>query len=508
MAVHKAHSGPIALVILDGFGYQKELTGNAIARAKTPHLTQWLNTYPHALLQASGKAVGLPDGYMGNSEVGHGTIGAGRIIPQTVTRINAAIDDGSFFTNPRLMHCLQKLKDSSARLHIMGLLSDAGVHCLTKHIIAYLQAAHQQGITEILIHPFLDGRDAPPRSAHHYLEELESAICTIGAGTIGSLQGRFYAMDRDKNWERTQASYHMLTTPAQPAYADWRIYLDHYYAQNITDEFMPPALLIQKAAIQSGDAIICANFRPDRARQLTAAFIEPDFQPFITTCKPLWFFTPVLYAENLPTETLLLPQKPISDTFADVLHAHHKTLFSIAETEKYAHVTYFFRGGREKPYSTETQVLIPSLKMRNYVLHPEMSATAITQRVLESLRHHPADVYLINYANADMVGHSGDFNATVKAIEILDEELGKLYDQIVLQMDGTIYLTADHGKAEQMINSHTQQPDTAHTINPVPFMVLSKNSPHPLTLHALTDIAPFILTQLKLPIPSAMIKHV
>lgn len=499
-----AQSAPVALIILDGFGYRKDQEFNAIALAKTPHLDQWFAHYPHTLLQASGTAVGLPAGYMGNSEVGHMTIGAGRIIKQPVTRINKAIDDGSFFTNPTLISCLEQLRQHSNRLHIMGLLSDSGVHCLTKHIFAYLKAAHEHTIKEIFIHPILDGRDAPPQSAATYLTELDKAIQTIDAGTIGSLQGRFYAMDRNKNWDRTEISYRCLTTPTHPLFTNWQAYLHAQYDQRITDEFMPPSLLVQNAAIQSGDGIIFANFRPDRARQLSAAFITPHFQPFTTSVKPLWFFTPVSYAADLPTKILLPDEGPLKDTFADVLHHNHKRLFCIAETEKYAHVTYFFKGGREVPYANEQQELIPSLTARNYVEHPEMSAHKITNHILSSLAHDPYDVYLVNYANPDMVGHSGDLNATIKAIEILDHELERLYQEIVLKRGGTIYLTSDHGKAEEMMNLTTHKPITSHTINPVPFIVLSTEPANLTHMHTLADIAPFILARLTLPIPSVM----
>lgn len=495
---------PTALVILDGFGYRKEKDGNAIALAKTPHLNQWFSQYPHTLLQASGAAVGLPEGYVGNSEVGHSTIGAGRIIEQTVSRINAAIDDGSFFTNPTLLECLESVRTGSSRLHIMGLLSDAGVHCLTKHIFAYLQAAQVHGIKEIYIHPFLDGRDAPPKSAKTYLAKLDTAIQQIGAGTIGSLHGRFYAMDRNRNWDRTEISYHCLSHETKPLYSNWQAYIDEHYAERITDEFMPPMLLNKDAIITSGDAIICANFRPDRSRQLTAAFALPEFNHFPVAVKPLWIFTPVSYASNLPTKTLLPNHTTIANTFTDVLHAHHKRFFAIAETEKYAHVTYFFKGGREKPYDTEKQELIPSRIVRDYVNHPEMSAHEITNHVIESLRQDPFDFYLINYANPDMVGHSGNLDATIKAIEIIDHELERLYQELVIKIGGTLYITGDHGNAELKIDPIAKQPHTAHTTNPVPFMVIAQNNPSLPPLHTLADIAPYILRQMDLPVPQEM----
>jgi 2,3-bisphosphoglycerate-independent phosphoglycerate mutase len=497
---------PVALIILDGFGYRKDSDYNAIAQAKTPHFDEWFAKYPHTLLQASGTTVGLPEGYIGNSEVGHMTIGAGRVVKQSLIRINEAVDNGSFFTNSTLTTCLEALRNGSNRLHIMGLLSDAGVHCLTKHIIAYIRAAQEHGIKHIFIHPFLDGRDAAPQSAALYLTELETAIQNIGAGIIGSLHGRFFVMDRNKNWDRTEISYYCLTTPAKPLFPNWQAYLNEHYNERISDEFMPPALMNTQAVIQSGDGIICANFRPDRSRQITSAFITPDFKPFKTSVQPLWYFTPVSYATDLPTKTLLPLEEPLKETFADVLHAHHKRFFAIAETEKYAHVTYFFNGGREKPYATETQLLVPSLVVHNYIEHPGMSAEIITDSVLSSLTSDPCDVYLINYANADMVGHSGNLEATTKAIEILDHEVARLYDQLVTKMGGTIYLTADHGNAELMFDPVTRQAKTAHTTNPVPFIVLGTDT-KTLTLKSLADIAPFILTKLELAAPKAMQKR-
>jgi 2,3-bisphosphoglycerate-independent phosphoglycerate mutase len=498
---------PTALIILDGFGFRTNTEGNAIALADTPNLDQWLKEYPHALLKASGSAVGLPDGVMGNSEVGHSTIGCGRIIEQPLTRINNAIKNGSFFTNSLLIAPLKQLKASGKTLHIMGLISDAGIHSNTDHMIAYIQAAVAQGITNIIVHAFLDGRDTPPRSAEQYLETIENALSHAAHGVIGSIHGRFYAMDRDHQWDRTEKSYRTLTQKQTDTKHEWREVLKQNYAQGITDEFIPPTQLTPSALIDNDDGIIFANIRPDRARQLTSCFVDPRFKKFkVSTLDLSFFITPVDYGAGLKT-TILFPDTPPKNTLKDVLAAHEKTMFSIAETEKYAHVTYFFSGGNEKIAHHEMRILIPSIKAITYAKLPAMSAPLITQAVIKSLRKFPRDFYLINYANADMVGHSGNLNATIKAIEVLDIELKKLYDIIVEHMGGIIYITADHGKAEQMIDSKTGQPRTAHTTNPVPFIMIKKDlkdSDKKLSLKGLSDIAPFILENMGIKVPDEM----
>lgn len=496
--VHKKHI-PTALVILDGFGFRTNSEGNAIALAKTPNLDRWLKIYPNTVLKASGTAVGLPEGTIGNSEVGHITIGTGRIIQQPLTVINHAIEDGSFFTNPILCNELGKLRTTGKTVHIMGLLSNAGVHSSTKHLYAFIKAAQQQGIARIVVHPFLDGRDVAPKSAEPLLETLQKNLEQTGIGIIGSLHGRFYAMDRDRHWERTEKSYRVLTQKQNGSLPHWREALQASYAQGITDEFFVPTQVAPNAQICNGDGIIFINIRPDRARQLTQCFTQPHFKQFKTQALDLAFFiTPVTYGTQTPS--LVLYPQPIPDnTLKDILAQHEKTIFSIAETEKYAHVTYFFSGGNEKIVHHEIRILIPSIKAVSYAPYPAMSAPLITQAVIKSLRRFPRDFYLINYANADMVGHSGNLNATIKAIEVLDEELGKLYDVVVQEMGGTLYITADHGKAEQMIDSKTGQPRTAHTTNPVPFIMLRKgleNSGEKLPLKGLSDIAGFILKEM------------
>jgi 2,3-bisphosphoglycerate-independent phosphoglycerate mutase len=489
---------PLALIILDGFGYSPEKKYNAIAHARTPHLDKWFSQYHHSLLRASGPAVGLPDGYAGNSEVGHLTIGAGRVVLQPITLINNAIYDHTFFSNQTLITCLDQLAATGKTLHIMGLLSDAGVHSHIKHLFAFLKAAQEHNIHKIVIHAFLDGRDTPPRSAALFLTLLQQHIASTAHIVIGSIHGRYYAMDRDNNWERTEQSYRVLTTYAEKQFNSWPEILEHYYKEHITDEFIPPTQLHTFIPIQADDGVIFFNVRPDRARQLTAAFCDPLFNDFPVRSLPLIFFmTPVSYNDMVKT-TVLFPQQPLVNTLKHFLARHNKTMFSIAETEKYAHITYFISGGTESPFDRETRVVIPSLKV-DYAHYPTMSAQEITDAVLISLRENPCDFYFINYANADMVGHTGNFQTTVSAIECIDNQLEQLYKLLVEKMNGIMMITADHGNAELMFDDHTQQPHTAHTLNPVPFMMIStrNNLPSAVSLTQLSDITPFIMRIIK-----------
>lgn len=504
----KNRSPVTALVILDGFGYREAISYNAIFHANSPHYDEWMREYPHAVLHASGSYVGLPEGNIGSSEAGHLTIGLGRILQEPVTIINKAIENKSFFVNPLLINTLKKLKPTNS-LHVMGLLSDAGVHADLNQLYALLTVAKDQGISKIIVHPFLDGRDTPPQSAGQYLELLEQKLKELGIGKIGSIHGRLYAMDRDQNWHRTEQSYRTLTEPQQIIYHTWQEALEHYYTANTTDEFIPPTPLVKDTYIKNGDGIILFNFRPDRARQLTFSFIDPHFEQFHRIPLRLAFFiTPTVYNTNLHTTALYPTQQDATNSLKDVLSHYGKTIFSIAETEKYAHVTYFFDGGREETKPNETRILIPSLRSKQYVKQPEMSAQAITKAVVKSLQTKPCDFYLINYANADMVGHSGNFGATIKAIECLDQQLGTLYNQVVKTMGGTMYVTADHGNAEDKYDEEAHQPRTAHTANPVPFIMLRHDlqgkGDTELPLTKLSDIAPFILKNMGLEVPQEM----
>lgn len=501
--------GPHVLVILDGFGYRHAHEYNAVYEGHPEHFLRWLTQYPSTTLKASGIHVGLLPHMIGNSEVGHLTMGSGRIIKQPVTIICDGIVDGSFFKSPLLIDRFKKLARSKKRLHLAGLLSDGGVHSHIDHLLALIKTAQMQGVTSIIIHPFLDGRDVPPESAAQYLQVLEEALKSVKHGMIGTMHGRFYAMDRDNHWDRIERSYKVLTTPQKPQFSTWQQALAASYDHNITDEFFVPVSLHHTAYIQPGDGFVFFNIRADRARELTRALIDKSFTYFPT--QPLhldWMITLTSYNADFPVDVFLQKQV-VHDTFFDALEHAQKHIFTIAETEKYAHVTYFFNGGREVIHQNETRILIPSKRhYATYALIPEMSAPEITNAVLHSLRENHHDFYLINYANADMVGHSGDFAATCKAVKCLDIQLEKLYERVVNQLNGTLYITADHGKAEEMYDLAMRQPRTAHTINKVPFLYINKkelgNVTH-LPLEELADIAPFILQKLGLPVPEPMI---
>lgn len=478
---------PTALVILDGFGYREAEEGNAIAHASMPTLNKLLETYPATTLKAAGEAVGLPHGYNGNSEVGHLTLGCGTIIPQSLTLIEKAIQDGSFFKNKKLKNAFQDLKKSGNTLHLMGLISDGGVHSSLHHLFAFLKMAADEGIKKVLIHGFLDGRDVTRHSAEYYLEEIEKECKKLGIGKIASLHGRFYGLDRNRNWKQTEKSF-LILTESQPKHAaHWKEYLQEQDQLHPSEEFFDPQQIGSDGLIKSGDGIVFFNFRADRARQLTSLFLNSDLDLS-------FFITPVSYGAKYPTTTLFERPK-ISQTLTQFLHDEGYSIFSIASTEKYAHVTYFFNGGREEKLENETRVLIPSTTRENYDQFPEMSAPTITEAVLETLKTNPHDFYVINYPNADMVGHTGNFNATIKALECLDTQLKILIDEIVIKQKGILYITADHGNAEEMINPKTEEPLTSHTQNPVYFIMATEelaNIQLHLPLNQLSDVAPFI----------------
>ncbi len=512
-----AKQPPTALVILDGFGYSTHREGNPIASAKMPHYNKWCKEYPYFHLAAAGSAVGLPEGFMGNSEVGHLTMGAGRIVPSLLGDINKSIEDGSFFKNKILLENMAKLKKSGKALHLLGLLSDAGVHSHEEHIYALLTLAKKKGVKSVLIHAFLDGRDTPPKSAESYLSRLEKACKDIGIGTIASMHGRFYAMDRDQNWDRTLMSYHLLCPESkqEPSDKTWQELLQESYERGETDEFFKPTLLTKDALIKRGDGLMFFNFRPDRAAQFTEAFIDPAFKYFSQAqeCKPValaFCISMTRYKKEFEhyQNEVLFPHETVMHTLLDELAKHKKKVFIVAETEKYAHVTHFFRGERDKKTVNETREIVPSIKAEQYITQPEMSGPAITETLLKDLKK-PRDFYLINYANADMVGHSSNFEATVKAVEYLDSALGELYEEIVKKRGGVIFLTGDHGNAEELLDPKTKEPTSTHTANPVPFLVLGGKKPAKETSkeYGLSHVAPTILQWLELPIPEEMIQE-
>lgn len=499
---------PSALIVLDGFGYNPDGENNAIAQAKTPFLDFCLQRYPHTVLECSGSAVGLLPEQAGNSQVGHLTIGAGRIIEQPVVQLHKSIEDGSFFNNPILINNLKQLAQRNKTLHVMGLLSDAGVHSHEYHLYAFLKAAIQIGVKQIIVHAFTDGRDTPPQSAAIYFKRLDDFMKKHSTVRLGTIMGRFYAMDRDNNWDRTQAAYDALTMPMEIQFDSWYDLLNYYYEQKITDEFIPPTQLKSNALMQSGDGIIFFNFRPDRARQLAAAFTQRNFDKFpLQKIDLVFFITAADYEDPALQITPLIKKQHINNTLKEILSAAGKTIFAIAETEKYAHVTYFFNGMKEEPVPGEERIMIPTIRAKNYIDHPCMSAPQITQAIITSLEQNPKDFYVINYANADMVGHSGNLAATIKAVECLDEQLQRLYDEIMVKRNGTLYITGDHGNAEQMQDLLTGQLKTAHTKNPVYFIMVRKdleNQKIALPLKSLKNVARFILNQMKIAIPDEM----
>ena len=501
----RARKGPLVLAILDGWGSRDDIYGNAIAAAELPNWRMLLEKYPHALLEASGEDVGLPAGVMGNSEVGHINIGSGRVVPQGVVVINESLHDGSFAQNPTLQRCIAHVVRSGGRLHLMGLLSDGRVHSSIEHLFALIDAATAGG-ARLAIHPFGDGRDVPPSSMRIYLEALEAQLAKAGAGgAIATLMGRYYAMDRDKRWERTERAYRALADgTAEHRAATALEALDAAYARGETDEFILPAIVGEPRPIRDGDAAVFFNFRPDRARQLTLAFTQPGFKEFsVHEYADFIFATMTKYEEDM-TNPVLFGPRPQSDTFGEIVSAAGLTQLRLAETEKYAHVTYFFNGGRETVFEGEDRTLIPSNRsVATYDLAPEMRASEITSAATEDIGDRVHDVIIMNYANADMVGHTGIMSATISSVETLDVSLGRLA-QAVLDADGILAITSDHGNAEEKLDVKGN-PLTAHTTNPVPFVLVSR-APHFGALRdgRLGDIAPTLLPLLGLDVPAAM----
>jgi 2,3-bisphosphoglycerate-independent phosphoglycerate mutase len=506
---------PVVLAILDGWGCREATRGNAIAAANLPHWRSLLERYPVTTLHASGEWVGLPKGVMGNSEVGHLNLGAGRIVPQGVTLIDASIEDGTFAVNPTLQAAIAHVRRSGGRLHFLGLLSDGLVHSSLAHLLVLIDAAVAGGVA-FTVDAFLDGRDVPPSSALAYVERLEAHLAQIGrGGAIASVIGRFYAMDRDRRWERTEAAYDALAYARAPFHAaDARDAVRAAYERGESDEFVAPTIVGEARPIGDGDACIFFNFRPDRARQLTCTFDEslrkggcgvesdmPGFEP-----KP-WrdglFATMTKYDETY-TNAVLFGPRPQFDTFGDVLSRAGVRQLRLAETEKYAHVTYFFNGGREERLPGEDRELIPSDRsVPTYDLAPVMRAREITDFALQAIGAGEYDAIVMNYANADMIGHTGKWEPTIVAVETLDEQLGRLCDG-VLRAGGLLAITADHGNAEEKIDAEGN-PLTAHTTNPVPFSIVASNFDATLASGGkLGDVAPTLLTLMELPIPSAM----
>ncbi len=496
---------PFVLCILDGWGYSPDERGNAIAAADLPNWERIVETYPHTLLEASGEPVGLPTGVMGNSEVGHINIGSGRVVPQGVVVIDEDIAAGNLPNNGTLRACFEHVRRNGGRLHLMGLVSDGKVHSSLDHLEALIDAAVEARVP-FVVDAFLDGRDTPPRSAGRYLTRLDDHLAQIGRpGAIATISGRYYAMDRDKRWERTQKAYDALVeAKAEHHAATAQEALAAAYARDESDEFVVPTIVGEPRPVADGDACIFFNFRPDRARQLTLAFSDPAFDRFaVRRFTKLIFATMTRYEENFPNPVLFGP-RPQYHVFGEIVADAGMTQLRLAETEKYAHVTYFFNGGREDVFPGEDRVLIPSNRsVPTYDKAPEMSASDITNAAIEDVAHHRHDVIVMNYANADMVGHTGVWDATISALETLDVALGRL-EGAVLRAGGILAITADHGNAEDKIDADGN-PLTAHTTNPVPFVLISAQPLGTLSTGGkLGDLAPTLLPLLGLPVPAEM----
>ncbi len=502
---------PVILIILDGWGHREADNHNAITLAKTPHWDHLIQTCPHTLLNASGLFVGLPEGQMGNSEVGHLTMGAGRVLYQDLTRINKAIADGDFFNNEVFLSALKKAKDTQKTIHILGLLSPGGIHSHEKQIYALLQLLAQKELKNCYIHAFLDGRDTLPKSAQISITALEKQCQNFGVGKIASLIGRYYAMDRDKRWQRTQAAYDCLTSGKADYHAATALEgLQQAYDRGESDEFVKPTCIHQPdepaVKIQEGDIVFFMNFRADRARQLSRAFLNIGFSDFKRHLHPHLsdFISLTQYAADIPSH-VAFPQQSLENGLAEYLAKKGLTQLHIAETEKYAHVTFFFNGGIEAPFANETRVLIPSKKVATYDLSPKMSALEITDQLLTAIEEKKYDVIICNFANPDMLGHTGNLNATQQAITCIDECIAKIVTALKKQ-GGEAIITADHGNAECMYDTKTQQAHTAHTTEPVPFIYIGR--PAKITQQneygTLADIAPTLLTLLNLPKPQEM----
>lgn len=500
---------PLALIILDGWGYRKETEANAIAAAHKPNWDHFLQQYPHSLISGSGRCVGLPDGQMGNSEVGHLNMGAGRIVHQDLTRVDLAIENGEFFQNTILLDALKQAKKTDRAVHIMGLLSPGGVHSHERHIYAMLELAAKEHISKLYIHAFLDGRDTPPRSAMSSLETLDAKCKQLHCGQIASIIGRYYAMDRDKRWERVQKAYDLLVSGTAEYHAtNAKQALEQAYARGENDEFVHATSIHAEDAtpieMNDGDILIFMNFRADRAREITQTFIDTDFHGFTRMKWPRLgaFICLSEYDERFPTP-VAFPPITLDRIFAEVLSEQHLKQLRIAETEKYAHVTFFFNGGVEQPYPGEDRILIPSPPIATYDLQPEMSAFELTDRLVQEIKSKKYDVIICNFANPDMVGHSGNFAATVKAIEVIDTCLGKIVEAFQ-EVGGECLITADHGNAELMFDKTTNQPHTAHTSDPVPFIYIGRAAKIIKEDGKLSDIAPTMLYLLGLNKPKEM----
>ena len=493
---------PVLLCIMDGFGKNESTYGNAIAAAKKPNLDKIVSENPMTFIGASGLDVGLPDGQMGNSEVGHTNIGAGRVVYQELTRITKSIQDGDFFTNEALVGAMENCKKNSSALHLMGLMSDGGVHSHNTHLYGIMELAKRSGVDKVYIHCFMDGRDVPPTSGKDYLAELYEKCDEIGVGKIATVMGRYYAMDRDNRWERVVKAYKAMTEGEGVKFDCACKMMEESYANDVTDEFIVPAVSEKAVPVKDNDSIVFFNFRPDRAREITRAFVDPAFSGFEREqLKGLYYVCMTQYDATMPNVHVAFKPETLENTFGEYISDKGLKQLRIAETEKYAHVTFFFNGGVEKQYPGEDRILVKSPAVATYDLQPEMSAYEVTDKLLAAIDSDKYDAIILNYANCDMVGHTGVFDAAVKAVEAVDTCVGKIVDAVAAK-GGVTLITADHGNADKMYEADGS-PFTAHTTNPVPFIVVG----YPCELREggrLCDIAPTMLKIMGLEQPKEM----
>jgi len=492
---------PVMLLIMDGFGLAAPGKGNAIIAAKTPNLDYLLEKCPHAKLNASGRFVGLPDGQMGNSEVGHTNMGAGRVVWQELSRISNEIEDGSFFENEELAELMDYAAKGHA-LHLMGLLSDGGVHSHNTHLYALIEMAKRRGVKDVYIHCILDGRDVPPSCAEKYIDELEAKCNEIGVGEIATISGRFYAMDRDKRWDRVELAYDNYTLGSGRRFMSAGDIMEEARKAGETDEFVLPSIVESMPVVSDEDAIVFFNFRPDRAREITRCFVDSDFDGFERKVFPknIHYVCFTCYDATIPNVKIAFKAQSLKNTLGEYVSNLGLKQLRIAETEKYAHVTFFFNGGIEEPYAGEERILVPSPKVATYDLKPEMSAYEVTDRVIEKIKECKTDLIIMNLANCDMVGHTGVFDAAVKAVETVDECVGKVCKAIE-EVGGKLIITADHGNADVMLDD-AGNVVTAHSTNPVPLILFGDE--HKIKDGALCDLAPTLLELMNLPIPEEM----
>ncbi len=493
------------LMILDGYGINTNDNGNAVKAANTPTLDKLIKQNPNTQIHTSGLDVGLPEGQMGNSEVGHTNIGAGRIVYQELTRITKSIEDGDFFSIPELVEAIENCKRNHSKLHIMGLLSDGGVHSHIRHLYALLELAKRKDFEDVYVHCFLDGRDTPPASAEMYITDLEKKMAEKGVGKIASIIGRFYAMDRDKRWERVEKAYKALVFGEGEKQASAIKAIEDSYQKEVFDEFVVPTVICNGdepiATIGNNDSVIFFNFRPDRAREITRTLVDKEFNEFERKIFNLYYVCFTNYDETLPNVNIAFKKDEIKNTFGEYVSKLGLTQLRIAETEKYAHVTFFFNGGEEKQYEGEDRILVPSPKVETYDLKPEMSAIEVTDKVVDAIMSEKYNCIILNYANPDMVGHTGNFDAAVKALETIDACVARVVEAVEAKQ-GALLITADHGNSEQMIDYSTGEPHTAHTTNPVPLILVGRD--YKLKTGKLADLAPTMLDLMDLEKPAEM----